>query len=137
MDGQNSEIRNPKSEIAHPHVLPLKLYLGIGGALAALTVVTVAVAQIPLGPFNLVVALSIAVVKATLVALFFMHLWYDNKLYALTIVTAVVFLGIFIIFTMFDTLQRADIYPEVAKPIKSQAAMYDSLKADTIPQEHH
>lgn len=111
----------------HPHILPLKLYLGIGAALIFLTVVTVAVAQVHLGPFNLVVALSIAIFKATLVGLFFMHLKYDNKLFGLIFLTSLAFLGIFIIITLFDTLRRGDIYPEVANPIKSKAAIYDTL----------
>jgi cytochrome c oxidase subunit 4 len=109
----------------HPHILPLRLYLGVGAALIFLTVVTVVVAQISLGPFNLVVALGIAAFKATLVALFFMHLKYDNRLFAVVFASSLAFLAIFITITMFDTLRRGDIYPEVGKPIKEQSFIYD------------
>ncbi len=118
---------SPPSKFSQPvHVLPLKLYLGVGATLIFLTLVTVAVSQVHLGPYNLVVALAIATVKATLVLLFFMHLRYDNKLYALIFVASVAFLGIFIILTLFDTMERADIYQEVGRPFKPDAIIYKS-----------
>ncbi len=112
----------------HAHILPLKVYLGIGGTLIFMTLVTVAVAQVHLGPFNLLVALAIAVFKAILVGLFFMHLKYDNKLFAVIFVSSLAFLGIFISITLFDTLRRGDIYQEVGMPIKANSNMYDSLR---------
>jgi len=124
------------NDTPHHHILPLKVYLIVGAALLILTVITIIVAQIPLGPYNLVVALGIAVIKAVLVAFFFMHLLYDNKLYLLIFTTGLVFLGIFIIFTMFDTMRRADLYDEVAHPIKENAVIYDQTPADTSALEH-
>lgn len=100
----------------------------------ALTAVTVAISFFHFGPFNLLVAMLIAALKATLVALFFMHLKYDNKLYMIIFVTAVVFLAVFIILTMFDTMRRADVYDIEAKPIRDKAVIYDSL--DTGRQLH-
>lgn len=92
------------------HIIPVKNYLLITAALFVLTVVTVAVSFVDLGGFNVVVALAVASVKATLVALFFMHLWYDNKLYMLIFVIAIVILAVFIIIIMFDVMTRDDIY---------------------------
>lgn len=112
------------------HALPLKLYLGIGAGLIAMTLVTVAVAQIHLGPFNLVAALGIATVKAILVGLYFMHLRYDNKLFAVIFLSALAFLGMFIIITLFDTLRRGDIYREVGHTIKPEAVIYENMPAD-------
>ena len=57
------------------------------------TVATVAATWVDLGGWNLWIALGIATVKASLVALYFMHLRYDNPFYALIFVTALVFLG--------------------------------------------
>ena len=119
-----------------PHVLPLRIYLGVGAILLALTGVTIAVSFVPLGPFNIVVALAIAVIKALLVAFVFMHLYYDNKLYFMLLASTVLFLMIFIGFTMIDTMERADLYQEVSTPIRSQAAMYDSLAADSGATHH-
>jgi cytochrome c oxidase subunit IV len=107
----------------HPHILPLRLYIGIGLALLILTIITVWVAQIPLGPYNLVVALTIATIKAVLVGLFFMHLIYDNKLYLIIYALSLIILGIFIILTLFDTMQRGDLYPEVSAPIEQKAVI--------------
>lgn len=108
-----------------PHILPLKVYLIIGASLLILTAITVFVAtQFHFGPFNLVVAMTIAAFKATLVALYFMHLRYDHKIYAAVFIGSLLFLAIFITLTMFDTMRRGDLYSEVARPIDEQAAMY-------------
>ena len=107
------------------HILPLKLYLGIAGALFVLTVVTVAAAEFDFGSFNLFIALLIATVKGTLVALYFMHLRYDNKLYVTLLVMSFVFLGIFIGITMLDTMFRGEIDPIRDLPIKKEAIIYD------------
>jgi cytochrome c oxidase subunit 4 len=117
------------------HVLPLRLYLTVGAALIILTGLTVAISFIHFGGWNLVVALGIAAIKASLVALFFMHLKYDNKLYMIIFLIAILFLAIFIIFTMFDTLERDQIYRIKAEPIRKEAEMYDSL-ATKVQHEH-
>lgn len=113
---------------ATPHVLPLKVYLGVAAALLILTGVTVGVSFIHFGAWNMVVAMTIAGIKMILVALIFMHLKYDNKLYCAIFAIAIVFLLIFIIFTLFDTLDRGAIYEEKARPIKAEASIYDSLQ---------
>lgn len=118
-----------------PHITPLRVYLGIGAALLMLTGLTVWVSTIPLGEWNVVVALAIAAIKASLVAFFFMHLYYDNKLYFLIFAAGILFLALFIGFTMIDTMRRGDIDTEVAMPIQDRAAMYDSLAAHP-PAEH-
>ena len=109
-----------------PHILPLRIYLGVAGALLLLTAITIMVAREDFGSWNLVVALLIAATKATLVALFFMHLKYDNRIYSIIFVGAILFLGIFITFTMFDTLNRGEINPLTKMPIKKYAAIYES-----------
>jgi cytochrome c oxidase subunit 4 len=121
---------NEKSDRLETHIQPVKLYLGIAVALLILTITTAVVAQIPLGPYNLVVAIAIATTKALLVALFFMHLFYDSKFYLVIFSMAIIFLGLFIILTMFDTMRRGDIYPAVAKPIQEESYIY--LKSDTL-----
>ena len=58
------------SENTHTHhVLPLKIYLGVAGALFVLTGVTVWVAGFDFGEWNIIVALLIACIKGSLVAL--------------------------------------------------------------------
>lgn len=121
-----------KPEKKSSHAIPLKVYIAVAATLLILTAVTVKVSLIPLGPLNLVVALTIATLKALLVALFFMHLLYDNKLYLFVFVIALITLGTFIILTLFDTMTRADIYPEVAQPIQPKAVIFsDSSRVDS------
>lgn len=62
------------------HTVPRSLYFAIFGALMVLTAITVAVAFVDLGFLNIVVAMSIAVIKALLVVLYFMHLRYGHRL---------------------------------------------------------
>ena len=85
----------------------LWLRLGVFALLMVLTFITVAVSWVDLGNWNLVVALGIATVKASLVALYFMHLRYDNPFNALVFVAALVFLAVFLSLTLLDTLQYA------------------------------
>ena len=89
-----------------PHVLPLSTYLKTWGALLVLTAVTVGASYVNFGAANLWIALLIASVKAATVALVFMHLYYDNKFHAVIFGVSLVFLAIFIIFTMLDTQTR-------------------------------
>ncbi|MBD3169901.1 MAG: cytochrome c oxidase subunit IV [candidate division Zixibacteria bacterium] len=118
------------------HALPLRVYLGVAGALMVLTVITVAVSYVDFGGWNVVVALLIAGFKASLVALYFMHLLYDNKLYMFIFLSAVAFLVILIVFTMFDTVQRGRLDEIKDKPIKQQAEIYEKLKTDSLDVEH-
>ena len=115
----------------HPHILPLNVYLTVGASLLCLTAVTVWVSTFDFGAYNLVVAMIIAAVKGLLVAFFFMHLFYDSKLYFSIFAFAIAFLAVFIVFTMFDTQARAGIYEIQAQPIQPNAAMYDQMPADT------
>ena len=120
-----------KDDAAQRHILPLNLYLAVGSGLLVLTVITVVVAQMDFGPMNLLIAMGIAVIKATLVAMFFMHLKYDNKIYMLVFSGSLLFLGVFIIFTMFDTLRRGDIYEEIAEPYLKEAVIYRKAETTT------
>jgi cytochrome c oxidase subunit 4 len=90
--------------------LPNKVLLGIGGSLLILTIVTVAVAHVDLGRFNFLIAMAIATLKGSLVALFFMNLWYDDKANGVIFATSFLFLAIFIVLTSTDLFFRGDVY---------------------------
>ena len=86
------EQAGPDYGIAH-HVVPIKTYLAIFGALLVLTTLTVWVAFQHLGdPWNDVVAMAIAITKATLVVLIFMHVKWGSPMVKLSVVSAVLFL---------------------------------------------
>ena len=92
------------SEKGHPTP---GLYLVIVSALFVGTVLTYYIAKIDLGIWNPVVALTIAVIKAVLVILFFMHVHYSSKLTKLTISAGFFWLMIMITMSLSDYLTRA------------------------------
>ena len=90
----------------HAHSRAFAVALGIG--LLVLTAVTVKAAFIDLGPWNPVVALLIATIKATLVVLYFMHVkGASEKLTAAVVVSGFFFLGILLALSMADYLTRS------------------------------
>ncbi len=83
------------------HILPFKTYVSVFVALVVLTIVTVAASQVDFGSMNIVIALVIASIKALIVALFFMHLKYEDPvtwLYALfpIILLVIMLAGVFV-----------------------------------------
>lgn len=105
----------------HPtfaHVAPLKALFGTFGGLLVLTIVTVAVTYVDLGALNLWVALLIAGFKATLVAMFFMHLWWDRRFNAFVLICGLAFVVLFIGFALLDTSQyKPDLIPGYAPAV--------------------
>ena len=88
------------------HVVPQRVYLAIFGGLMALTLITVAVAFIDLGNLNVLVAMAVAVIKATLVVLFFMHVKYASRITKLVVISSLVWLGFLFFITLSDYLTR-------------------------------
>ena len=90
----------------HPevgHVVPLKILFGVLGTLLFLTFITVAVTWVDLGEFNLVVAMAIALVKAVLVCLYFMHLRWDRPFNTAILLFAMVLVVLFVVFSLLDS----------------------------------
>ena len=87
----------------HPHIMSPKVLLSVYLVLVILTVLTVAVTRVSFGNFNVGVALTIAVIKAALVILYFMHLKYDSPFNGLILIIALLFVALFIWFAMQDT----------------------------------
>jgi cytochrome c oxidase subunit 4 len=92
--------------MSEQHVVSWKVYLGIYLALCALTVLTVEVTGHDFGPFNLIVALGIAITKASLVVLYFMHARYSPKLTGVVIASSIAFFVILVFLTLTDYLSR-------------------------------
>jgi cytochrome c oxidase subunit IV len=88
-----------------PHVLPPSVLLATATALLALTALTVASSRVDLGSLNVVVALAIACLKASVVALYFMHLRYEHRFHRVVLATATLFAALFVAFVVFDTTQ--------------------------------
>jgi cytochrome c oxidase subunit 4 len=89
------------------HIVPLRTYFVIFGILMLCTALTVQVAFYDLGPLNIVAALAIAVFKAVLVVLFFMHAKYSSRLTWAVILGGVFWLVLLLGLTMSDYLTRS------------------------------
>ncbi|HMF92543.1 MAG TPA: cytochrome C oxidase subunit IV family protein [Candidatus Angelobacter sp.] len=90
-------------EQAHPTP---RLYLVIISILILLTIATWRIAFVDLGIFNPVVALTIAVIKAVLVILYFMHVRYSSQLTKVTVGAGFFWLLILITLSLLDYISR-------------------------------
>ena len=90
------------------HIVSKTVYFVIFGALMVLTALTVVAANINLGSdkINTVVALAIAVTKAMLVVLYFMHVRYSSRLTWVVVASGFLWLFIMVALTLSDYLTR-------------------------------
>jgi cytochrome c oxidase subunit IV len=98
----------------HSHGGP-KVYLATLAALLFLTVVTVFVAGFDFGNVNIVIAVAIATLKASLVVLIFMHLRHDKPVNAIIAISGFLFLGLLLLFSLLDIEARNDPTPGTLK----------------------
>lgn len=103
MSTHTEHAENPKTE-ALKYVATLVVLL-------ILTAITVGASYINFGSGNVVIALAIATVKATIVGLIFMHLLHDKPVNAVIAVAGFVFLGIFLMFDFIDVDSRSNPQP--------------------------
>lgn len=112
------------------HVVSPKILIATGLGLLVLTIVTVAAAQVDfekwdLRELNIWVAMAIAVVKASLVCLFFMHLKWDRPFNAFVLVGALAFVALFIAFAMTDRSEYGpDLVPGDAEKVQKKVQEY-------------
>ena len=89
------------------HIVSPRIYITVGTALLILTAATAGISYIDLGVFNAVVALAIAVTKASIVVLFFMHVKYSSRLTKLTVFSGLFMFSVLIALTLSDYMTRA------------------------------
>lgn len=91
----------------HDHVVPISLYLKVFAALMVLLILTLVVAMFALpGPGNIIVAMSVAVIKATLIILYFMHIRWSSRINWLFAGSGLLWLGILFALTFSDYFSR-------------------------------
>ncbi len=88
------------------HTIPLRTNYLIFAALLGLLALTIGIAYIDLGPFGIVVAMTIATIKAVLILLYFMHVRFSSKLVWVFSSGAFFWLGILLVLGMGDYLSR-------------------------------
>jgi cytochrome c oxidase subunit 4 len=101
------------------HVASMRVLLATGGSLLTLTLVTVLATRVNFGAnINLAIAMAIAVLKATLVILFFMHLKYDRLFHTVIFLSAICAASLFVGFTLMDSgqYQQTNIWHPDAPP---------------------
>jgi cytochrome c oxidase subunit IV len=87
-------------------VVSVKTYALVFAALIALTITTVAVSKLELGEYNFVCALTIAVIKGTLVVMFFMDVRRSSSMTKLFVGAGLFWLAIMLVFLLSDYLSR-------------------------------
>ena len=111
------------------HVCSVALFTNVFVALMILTVITVFTAKyVNLGSFNMVLAMLIASVKATLVMTFFMHLKWDTAMNQIAILSSFLFLALLFLFTLGDlsTRGKADLLNVQPAPVNPNIPRWES-----------
>lgn len=92
---------------APPHQAPLAMYFAVFAALMVLTVLTVWVSRIDLGHgLNTAVAMAIAILKATVVILWFMHVIHSPRLTWIVVIASFLWLAVLFVLTFSDYMTR-------------------------------
>ncbi|MBK6347857.1 MAG: cytochrome C oxidase subunit IV family protein [Bacteroidales bacterium] len=90
----------------HHHIVEYRNHILVLALLIALTVITVAITSVELGPYNTAAAMVIASIKAAIVLLYFMHLRFDQKIYRFMATIVILIFMAVIVVTFFDYLYR-------------------------------
>lgn len=118
---------------AHPQ--PVWVLLAVFFALIFLTILTVLQSMLPLGNFEIWASLIIASVKASLVIFFFMHLGWDKPFNAIVFLSSVLFLALFLGFTLMDReAYRYRLEPIVDEVVAAESADHSEEAPTPQPQ---
>ena len=88
------------------HIISVRTYLIVYVALMVLLVATVGASMLPLGGLHLPVAMTIAVIKAVMILLIFMHVYYSTALTKIVSVAALLWAALLILILVADYFSR-------------------------------
>jgi len=88
------------------HIITVRTYLIVYAALIVLLFATVGGAMLPLGAMHLPVAMTIAVIKAVMIVLIFMHVYYSSALTKITSIAALLWASLLLAITLADYFSR-------------------------------
>lgn len=117
------------------HIIPIPTLLKVFAALVALTFITVSLAQFNFGVLEVPIALTLAGSKSLLVVMIFMALKYDNPVNTLTFVVGVLFVGVFVIFTLLDTAFRGDLDSVDRMTIDERERLFEQMQESDVDAE--
>lgn len=93
-------------QMGHHHVSSAQMFRNVLIALLILTVITVTASRFDFGSANMLIAMAIAAVKASLVIAFFMHVKWDTAINKIVFLSSFLFLSLLFIFTLGDFATR-------------------------------
>jgi cytochrome c oxidase subunit 4 len=127
---------NNQAEHQGHFIVPVSYYIGTFIALLILTFITVAISRFDFGSFNLVIAMLVAVIKATFVGLIFMGLKWDRGFNALILLGTLLFLTIFFLLTFSDIAFRGDLDP-IEKGVYGIKSPVKIIQSSDHSSSHH
>jgi cytochrome c oxidase subunit 4 len=112
------------------HIVPFRVLATVFGCLVCLTIITYLASLVNFGEMNLIVALAIAVIKASLVVLYFMHLRWDKPFNSIVFVGCLIFVSLFISLSMLDSRQyHGQVWNQQAEKVRHRVL----LTAENVP----
>lgn len=129
MAGEHDSVHKDDGHGHGHYIIPLKVYWAVFGGLIFFTVVTVLSHYVDLGGFNVPLVLLIAGAKASLVVMFFMALKYDKKVNLMIFSIGLLFVLVFIGFTLLDTQYRGEFDPIQKGTVAEQQALEQERQA--------
>ena len=99
----------------HMHVCTARIFMGVYVALVFLTVLTVVISRFDFGGFNMMMAMAVAALKASLVMTVFMHLRWDTAINNIAFLSSALFLSLLFLFTLADYATRGDADPVLTR----------------------
>jgi cytochrome c oxidase subunit IV len=117
------------------HITPTRTLVAVFLGLVILTILTVVTSRMETGPLHIPIAITIATFKAVLVVLFFMALKYDNRVNMLILSVGTLFVVVFLVFTLLDTMYRGDLPNTQSGTIMEQQRAEEAMKANEPPPE--
>ena len=113
---------HPEQELGHHHVSSVAMFRNVLIALLILTAITVVTSRFDFGGANMLIAMAIASVKASLVIAFFMHLKWDTAINKIVFLSSFLFLSLLFLFTLADQATRRLDHPmhTTRTPVQSQ-----------------
>ncbi len=97
---------DPATQTPHVHVSSTAMFSNVLFALLVLTVITVGASRVDFGAANMLIAMAIASVKASLVIAFFMHALWDTAINKIVFLSSFLFLSLLFVFTLADLATR-------------------------------
>ena len=125
---ETSSHNNHDHGFAHP--IPVRLLIGVFLCLVGLTILTVVVNDLPLGNLDIWIALIIATIKASLVLLFFMHMYWEKGINIVAFFTSLLFVALFIGLALMDTGANRDSQDSYGGPLPAVPVPVFTAPAD-------